>query len=180
MTWGGAYGGMNHYGVAVVHLSPHADFTATPASGPAPLIVTFTDASGGFPAAWNWSFGDGNWFNTTQRALRNATHTYQNTGTYTVTLTVTKEGGSDTEVKNNLIVVSAIKKLPGFLNYPTDPDGDGIYEDLNGNGRLDFADVVLYFNQMEWIAANEPVGAFDLNGNGRIDFADIVKLFGEI
>jgi PKD repeat protein len=71
--------------------------------------------------------------------------------------------------------------LPGYTNNPpTDPDGDCIYEDLNGNGRLDFADVVLYFNQMEWIAVYEPVSAFDLNGNGRIDFADIVKLFGEI
>jgi PKD repeat protein len=70
--------------------------------------------------------------------------------------------------------------LPGFSNPPTDPDVDGIYEDLNANGRLDFADVVLYFNQMEWIAAHEPVNAFDLNANGRIDFADIVMLFGEI
>jgi len=51
---------------------------------------------------------------------------------------------------------------------------------LNANGRLDFADVVLYFNQMTWITANEPIPAFDLNGNGRIDFADIVALFNEI
>jgi PKD repeat protein len=70
--------------------------------------------------------------------------------------------------------------LPGYPNPPTDPDHDGIYEDINGNNRLDFADVVLYFNRMEWIAANEPVSAFDLNRNGRIDFADIVRLFGEI
>jgi len=70
--------------------------------------------------------------------------------------------------------------LPGYANPPTDPDGDCIYEDLNANGRLDFADVVLYFNQMTWIAANEPIAAFDLNGNGRIDFADIVALFNEI
>ena len=74
----------------------------------------------------------------------------------------------------------SLKTMPTFLAKPTDPDGDFVYEDLNGNGRLDFADVVLYFNQMEWIAANEPVSAFDLNGNGRIDFADIVRLFGEI
>jgi hypothetical protein len=33
---------------------------------------------------------------------------------------------------------------------------------------------------MQWIAANEPVSAFDFKGNGRIDFNDIVKLFGEI
>jgi len=70
--------------------------------------------------------------------------------------------------------------LPGFTNPPTDPDGDGIYEDINGNNRLDFADVILFFNRMTWIGANEPVGAFDLNGNGRIDFADIVALFNEI
>jgi PKD repeat protein len=74
----------------------------------------------------------------------------------------------------------AVVPLPGYANAPTDPDGDCIYEDLNANGRLDFADVVLYFNQMTWIAANEPIPAFDLNGNGRIDFADIVALFNEI
>ncbi|RPI38648.1 MAG: hypothetical protein EHM53_08395, partial [Methanoregulaceae archaeon] len=47
----------------------------------------------------------------------------------------------------------AVVPLPGYGNPPTDPDGDCIYEDLNANGRLDFADVVLYFNQMTWIAA---------------------------
>ena len=38
----------------------------------------------------------------------------------------------------------------------------------------------LFFNQMDWITANEPVTAFDMNGNGRIDFNDIVRLFEEI
>ena len=63
---------------------------------------------------------------------------------------------------------------------PTDPDGDGLYEDVNGNGRIDFADVTLFFNQMSWIAANEPVSAFDFNGNGRIDFADVTWLFNHL
>jgi PKD repeat protein len=48
---------------------------------------------------------------------------------------------------------------------------------VNGNGRTDFADVVLFFAQMDWIAANEPFAAFDFNANGRIDFADAVRLF---
>jgi M6 family metalloprotease-like protein len=73
-----------------------------------------------------------------------------------------------------------IVPIPSFTNPPTDPDSDGLYEDLNGNARKDFNDVVLMFNQMQWIATNEPVSAFDFNGNGRIDFNDIVKLFGEI
>jgi PKD repeat protein len=70
--------------------------------------------------------------------------------------------------------------LPGPTNPPSDPDSDGLYEDLNGNGRLDFADIVLFFEQMDWISANEPVTAFDMNGNDRIDFNDIVLLFREI
>jgi PKD repeat protein len=70
--------------------------------------------------------------------------------------------------------------VPGATGAPTDTDGDGLYEDVNGNGRKDFADVVLYFNQMTWIAANEPVGLFDCNENGRIDFADVVALFNAL
>ena len=63
---------------------------------------------------------------------------------------------------------------------PQDLDRDGRYEDVNGNGRADFADVVLYFNQMTWIAANEPIALFDYNVNGRIDFADVVWLFNTL
>ena len=67
--------------------------------------------------------------------------------------------------------------VPGAADVPHDLNKDGKYEDVNGNSRKDFADVVLFFNQMTWIAANEPVAAFDFNGNGRIDFADVVQLF---
>jgi PKD repeat protein len=70
--------------------------------------------------------------------------------------------------------------LPGFSNPPTDPDNDQLYEDLNANGRKEFNDIVLMFNQMQWIAAHEPIRAFDFKGNSRIDFNDIVRLFGEI
>ncbi len=76
--------------------------------------------------------------------------------------------------------VSPVTLVPGGVGIPRNLDGDGTYEDVNGNGRKDFADVVLYFNQMTWIAANEPVSAFDYNGNGRIDFADVVWLFNAL
>ncbi len=65
-------------------------------------------------------------------------------------------------------------------DMPADPNGDGLYEDLNGNGRADFNDVILYFNAMEWIAQNQPVEAFDYNGNGRIDFGDLILLTGSL
>lgn len=63
---------------------------------------------------------------------------------------------------------------------PKDLNGDGKFEDVNGNGRADYSDVVTFFKQMEWISKNEPVTAFDFSGNNRIDFTDVVKLFQSI
>ncbi|MEN6518854.1 MAG: NosD domain-containing protein [Methanospirillum sp.] len=74
----------------------------------------------------------------------------------------------------------AVMTVPGGSGLPADTNTDGLYDDVNGNGRNDFADVVLYFNQVSWISANEPVAAFDYNGNGRIDFADVVWLFNNL
>ena len=70
-----------------------------------------------------------------------------------------------------------VLRVPSAVAEPQDLDGNGRYEDVNGNGRRDFADVVLYFDQLNWIAANEPVSAFDHNANGRCDFGDITALF---
>ncbi len=70
--------------------------------------------------------------------------------------------------------------IPGGVGVPRDIDDDGTIDDVNGNGRRDFADVVLYFNQMTWIAGNEPLSLFDINKNGRIDFADAVALFNSL
>lgn len=74
----------------------------------------------------------------------------------------------------------AVLPVPPNTLPPTDPDGDGKYDDVNGNGGPDFADIVLYFNAMSWIAANEPLAAFDYNGNGAIDFADLIWLFNSL
>jgi PKD repeat protein len=74
----------------------------------------------------------------------------------------------------------SVAAVPGGTDLPTDTDADGLYDDVNGNGRPDFADVVLFFTQMSWIAANEPRVSFDYNANGRIDFADVVRLFNNI
>ncbi len=70
-----------------------------------------------------------------------------------------------------------ILPLPGISASPTDPDGDGQYEDLNANGRKDFDDVILFFEHLDWIMANEPIATFDYNSNGRAEFDDIVRMF---
>jgi len=83
----------------------------------------------------------------------------------------------------NIDRLTLLEDQPGAFpgaDIPLDTDSDGLYEDANGNARKDFADVVLFFNQMDWIAEKEPVSAFDYNGNGRIDFADVVWLFSRL
>jgi PKD repeat protein len=84
----------------------NATFTGTPTSGIRPLTVSFTDVSGGSPAMWNWSFGDGSWFNTTDTVARSPTHIYTSTGSYFVNLSVTRDGVTDTLSKAGYITVS--------------------------------------------------------------------------
>ncbi len=77
------------------HVVP--DFTASPRSDIAQLTVGFTDLSTGNPTMWNWSFGDGEWFNTTDRTKMPITHKYENVGTYTVSLTAGNDYSSHTK-----------------------------------------------------------------------------------
>lgn len=77
-----------------------ASFTASPASGPAPLSVTFTDTSTGGPDSWYWDFGD----NTTS-IEQSPSHTFQTTGSYTVRLTVRNSNGeSDTATRTIAVI----------------------------------------------------------------------------
>ncbi|MDD1701299.1 MAG: lectin like domain-containing protein [Methanoregula sp.] len=81
---------------------PTAAFSANVTSGHAPLTVEFTDNSTGTPTAWNWSFGDGNVTNATEQ---NPVHTYLSGGKYTVSLTASSLGRSNTTTKTKYISV---------------------------------------------------------------------------
>ena len=143
-----------------IRVVPDANFTANATAGKTPLAVRFTDVSNGTPNAWSWEFGDG-----TNATGQNPTHVYARSGNYTVNLTARNGYGSTTLSRAGLARVEPSRPLltlPGGTAMPKDLNGDGLYEDANGNGRKDFADVVLYFNQMTWIAANEPVEALRL------------------
>ena len=78
-----------------------ANFTVKAKSGNIPFTVQFNDTSFGNATSWSWSFGDGGTSN-----ARNATHTYDSVGTYTVSLTITSLTGSTTMTKANFITVN--------------------------------------------------------------------------
>jgi transglutaminase-like putative cysteine protease len=66
------------------------------------------------------------------------------------------------------------------LPPPRDLDGDGLYEDVNGNGRLDFDDVVKFFKHFDDPVISQYPGFYDFNRNGRLDYDDIVELFRRV
>jgi PKD repeat protein len=91
---------------------PVANFTFSPSSGTAPLLVTFTDTSTGSPTSWAWDFtNDG----TTDSVVQNPTHTYSSAGTYTIRLTATNPYGSSSTTKT-LTVTSDVCLVPNFVN----------------------------------------------------------------
>jgi PKD repeat protein len=90
-----------------VYTPVSADFTASPTSGIAPLTVVFTNTSTGDYTTSLWDFGD-----SITSTLTSPTHTYTAVGVYTVTLTVSGPGGSDTEAKAGYITVRYSVYLP--------------------------------------------------------------------
>ncbi len=95
---------------------PTANFTAQPTYGKTPLKVTFNDISTGNPAQWFWIFGDG-----TNSTVQNPVHTYTANGKYTVSLTATNAGGSNTKTRTEYIIVSCSANPPvaKFVAAPT-------------------------------------------------------------
>ncbi|MEW6072668.1 MAG: PKD domain-containing protein [Planctomycetota bacterium] len=94
--------------------APVADFAGAPLAGVAPLAVDFTDTSTGNVTAWDWDFGD-----TGSSALQHPSRTYVTPGTYTVSLTVTGPGGSDTRTRVDYIVVGEPPPVADFAGGPT-------------------------------------------------------------
>lgn len=81
--------------------APVAQFSGQPLSGTRPLLVRYTDLSTNSPTSWSWDFGDGD-----TSTLQSPVHTYTTAGTFTVNLTATNGGGSDTETKTGYITVT--------------------------------------------------------------------------
>lgn len=103
--------------IQIPEITPVASFTASPLTGNAPLTVYFKDTSSNKPTSWAWDFGDGS----IDSNEKNPTHTYNNPGTYMVTLTASNSAGQSTK--------------PIFINVE-DPDHGygGGYGGGNGTG----------------------------------------------
>jgi PKD repeat protein len=99
--------------IVVTQPAPVASFTGNPLTGNAPLTVQFTDTSTNTPTSWSWNFGDGQ-----TSTAKSPSHVYTTAGSYTVSLTATNAGGSNTVTKANNVVVSPPVPVASFTGTP--------------------------------------------------------------
>ncbi|MBK7141423.1 MAG: PKD domain-containing protein [bacterium] len=92
---------------------PVAAFEGNPTSGVAPLVVQFSDLSQGTIESFDWDFGDG-----AVSTEQSPSHSYDTPGLYTVSLTVTGPGGSDSMQRINYISVAI---PPPTADFSADP-----------------------------------------------------------
>jgi PKD repeat protein len=157
--------------VIVIAAAPVAKIDMSPSTGIAPFSTNISDVSTGEVDSRVWAIDDIVSNNTNISFL----YTFS-PGNHTVGLTVTGGGGS---ASTSQTINVGLFVFPGCTKAPTDPDHDGLYEDINGNGQLEFTDVVILFNNWDLIPKDQ-IAYFDFNHNGDIDFNDIVMLYNMI
>ena len=120
-----------------------AGFSGTPTNGPAPLTVQFTDVSSGAPTIWYWDFGD-----RASAETQNPSHIYVNPGVYSVRLTVTGGGFSDSNVQIGYISVETPTPIPTETTQtPTKTTPSPIKAEFSGSPTTGTAPLTVTFTE---------------------------------
>ena len=61
-----------------------------------------------------------------------------------------------------------------------DLDDDGLVDDLNVNDRMDFADLVLFFQHLESPQVQENIDLFDYTASNSVGMADVTGMFDHL
>ncbi|NLA25674.1 MAG: PKD domain-containing protein, partial [Bacteroidales bacterium] len=101
--------------------APTCDFQADQTTVQYGSTVNFTDLSTQMPTSWQWSFPGGTPSSST---VQNPSITYNDLGTYDVSLTVTNAEGSDSKVKTGYIVVTEAPEVIVLWDFPNNPDNN--------------------------------------------------------
>ena len=118
------------------NVSPVADFTTTPASGTAPLLVQLSSSASSDPdgaiVGYAWNFG-----NSTTSTAPSPSAIYSTAGSFVVTLTITDNDGA-TAVKSSTVVVSAPNVAPVAVMSATPVTGSApLLVNVNGASSSD-------------------------------------------
>ena len=128
----------------VAYSVPAANFSVSTTSGTAPLALNFSNTSTGTITSYGWMFGDGG-----TSAAQNPAYLYAAADVYTVSLTVTGPGGSNTKTITNYITVSSappaatMTTLSSSANPSTSGSSVSFTATVTGNaptGNITFVD----------------------------------------
>lgn len=117
-----AYGQHSVNKTMTIAAKPIPNFSASPVQG---LTVQFSDLSLEDPTSWSWDFGEN------EKTLQNPVHSYQQPGTYNVTLTATNAMGSQ----------PITKSIPVTVSEPVRPEANFSYQPTESNKtQIEFTD----------------------------------------
>jgi hypothetical protein len=120
-----------------------------------------------------WALGDG-----TVTTGESVTHAYGSPGSYTATLTVTDADGlTDTDTRT-VTVGTACPRVDGTRTHDT--DDDGLCDDLTGDRKRSFLDVVALLFVDPGSLTKAERALFDFDGDGSFGFLDVVTLLFEL
>lgn len=100
-------------------------------------------------------------------------------GEHTVRISIADMAGNESFKEWSFIV----RGTPVFTEQATasrDLDGDGLYEDVNGDGKFDLHDVALLYDNIDSELVRTNTELFDFDQNGSVDRDDVRKLLVEI
>ena len=90
----------------------------------------------------------------------------------------TESGGAYEITAETGAALTVSELVVGGSEQPAqDPDNDGVYEDVNGDGTVDELDVQLLFAERNSAIVQNSPQAFDFNGDGTFDILDIQSLY---
>lgn len=89
-------------------------------------------------------------------------------------ITVTYKNGNASLSRTQTITISDVPLTP------QDVDNDGLYEDVNGDGAFNIADVQALFSNLDSDDVQQNPEAFDFNGDGGVNISDVQTLFAQL
>ncbi len=150
--------------------APIANFSYEVSGRNVTFKFTGNDPDGGNVTCY-WNFGDGS------TAIGcEVTHTYAKDGTYNVTLTVVDETNVSSSITKRI-------KIKGNKNENQGPpmskdlDGDGLYEDINGDGKFDINDIVYFQWHFRDTEFQQYKQYYDFWPDGKLDYKDVLSLY---
>jgi PKD repeat protein len=171
---------------AGVNTAPTAAFTYSPSTPEVGDTVRFDANQSSDPdgtiANFNWDLnGDGS----NDAAGVTTTQTYEEPGIYNVTLSVTDNGDKNASITQPVRVTesSGPGDVTGTGNKAKDPDNDGVYEDINGDGGVDVFDVQALYTNLDTDTVQNYPEAFNFAGDDNpteVTIFDVQALFRDM